>query len=87
MNFTATNIYTLVKDKDLAPGKGVVPEGSKGIKALHCISRPSSEVVIRMVNGQVIKFPSTSFVAGAIYPYSIRQINEAGAGCFLGLSD
>ncbi len=87
MNFIATNIYTLEKDKDLAPGKGILPVGSKPIKAIHCIAQPSSEVIIRTINGQVVKFPPNSFVPGAIYSYSIRQINEAGAGCFLGLSD
>lgn len=87
MNFIATNVYTLVKDVDLAPGKGVIPEDAQPIKALHCISEPEREVIFRTVNDQVVKFPPHSFVVGAIYSYSIRQINEVGAECFLGLSD
>lgn len=87
MNFTATNVYILEKDKDLLPGKGILEKGVKPIKAIHCIQQPTSEVVIRTLNGQVISFPPAAFVTGAIYPYSIRQINEVGASCFLGLSD
>ena len=87
MNFTAKKIYTLEPNKDLLPGKGVLAEDANPIMALHCIIPPNAEVVIRTITGQVIKFPPAAFVCGAIYPYEIRQVNEIGAACFLGLSD
>ena len=87
MNFTAKNIYILPANKDLLPGKGVVPQGANPIKAVHCIQVPNAEVVIRTTSDQVVKFPPGAFVQGAIYPYEIRQVNEIGAGCFVGLSD
>lgn len=87
MKFTAKKIYKLEANKNLTPGKGIVPATAEPIKALHCIKRPHAEVSIRTIEGQAITFPIEAFVPGAIYPYSVIQVNEAGANCFLGLSD
>ena len=87
MNFIATKIYQLEGNKDLLPGRGILPTDSNPIQAIHCIMQPTSEVVIRTATGQVINFPHNSFVQGAIYPYSIRQVNDEGSRCFVGLSN
>lgn len=84
MNFIASKTYKLVANQDLAPGGKIVT--GNAIKALHCIIQPESDVVVRTMDNQVINFPASAFVAGAIYPYQIRQINAEGAKCFLGLS-
>ena len=84
MNFIANKVYSLTANVDLAAGGKHI--SGNAIKALHCIRQPESEVVIRMLDNQVVKFPPEAFVAGAIYPYSIRQINDEGARSFLGLS-
>lgn len=78
------HIHKLKGNADLMPGKGVIPEGSN-IKALHCIKKPTDKVVIRFVGNEKADFPPESFVPGAIYPFSIRQISKSGEDCFYGL--
>jgi hypothetical protein len=87
MNFNVKKIYKLEANKDLHPGHGIIPAGSNPIKAIHCITSPNAEVVIRLTNGEIFNFPPHAFVQGAIYPYEIRQVNEVASDCFLGLSD
>jgi len=84
MNFIANKVYKLTANVDLGPGGNHIT--GNAIKALHCVTGPETDIVIRMLDNQVITFPPEAFVPGAIYPYSIRQINDEGARCFLGLS-
>jgi hypothetical protein len=87
MNFIVKNIYKLEANADLSPGKGIIGRDKQPIKAIHCIKKPNAEIVMRMMNGQVCTFPPGAFVCGAIYQYEIRQVNEVGADCFMGLTD
>jgi len=85
---TYSEIYNLVADANLTPGKSIVTHTNKNpIIALHCIEQPKSEVVFRLDSGKIIKFPPGAFVQGAIYPYKIIQINKEGARCFFGLAE
>lgn len=78
------NIYRLKGNADLLPGKGVIPAG-KEISGLHCIKKPTENVIIRFLGGEKSEFPPNAFVPGAIYPYSIRQISPSGEDCFYAL--
>lgn len=87
MYFIAKRFYTLQPNVDYLPGKGQISENEKPISALHCIAQPKSDIVFRTIAGQVCKLSPEAFVPGAIYPYEIRQVNEAAALSFLGLSE
>jgi hypothetical protein len=87
MYFIAKKFYTLQANIDYLPGKGHIPENQKTITAVHCIAQPKGEIIFRTINGQICKFPPEAFVPGAIYPFEIRQANEAAALCFIGLSE
>jgi len=79
-------LYHLKSDKDYRPGHGVIDATHPCIKSLHCIQFPEKPVNFKTILGQKISLPPEAFVAGAIYPYQIVQINDEGARCFVGLS-
>lgn len=83
---SAKRIYRLDSNKNYLPGHGVIDRSHEPIKALHCIFPPSNKITFKTIENQTISMPKEAFVAGAIYPYSIIQINEEGAKCFIGIS-
>lgn len=85
MNFTAKEFIKLIPNVDLTPGRGHLDKNSSPIYAIHCIKQPRENVVITPVSGEKFTFPASAFVQGAIYPFSVKEINDTGANCFVGL--
>lgn len=82
----AKKIYILEQNKNYRPGDVIINSLQSPITALHCIYQPTKEVVFKTIENQRITIPPSGFVPGAIYPYSIIEINQEGARCFLGIS-
>lgn len=78
--------YKLKSKTNLLGGKGLIPKNKKLI-ALHCIAKPSENIVIQFHDDEIIHFPPDAFVPGGIYNFAIKQINEEGCKCFIGLTN
>lgn len=67
------------KPVDLRPGEYVVHANEPIITAIHIFKwSPKSFIIIETGTGQIIKFPSTALVEGAVYYLKINKLIEAG---------
>ena len=64
---------------DLRPGENLIQPNEAYVTALHIFKwGPSSFMTIETGAGQIIKFPSTAFVEGAVYYIKVRRLIECG---------
>jgi len=71
--------FTENKKVDLSQGGPIVSFDEPHITGIHVFNwSPGSWLIIETVGGQIIRFPSTSLVEGAIYYMRIKSLIEAG---------
>lgn len=64
---------------DLRPGNSVIANTDQPINGIHIFKwGVNSFLVIETHAGQIIRFPSTALVEGAVYYIKINKIMEAG---------
>lgn len=64
---------------DLMPGQSIVHLNEPMISGIHIFNWSSeSWITVETSTGQVVKFPSTSLVEGAVYYMKIRKLIDAG---------
>jgi len=78
--YPLTDIY--FRDKkpvDLMPGQTIVHINEPMISGIHIFNwSAESWITVETVTGQIIKFPSTSLVEGAVYYMKLRKLIDAG---------
>jgi hypothetical protein len=82
----ATKYYPLTdiyfrdnKEVDLRPGAYIVHLNEPPITGLHVFAwSQHSYIIAETAAGQIIKFPGTAFVEGAIYYIKLNRIIEVG---------
>jgi hypothetical protein len=77
--YPITELFFSTKEKvDCTPGGGIVPLQSPPITALHIFNwSPKSSLTVELWSGQVVTYPPTALVEGAIYFVKIRNVIEA----------
>jgi hypothetical protein len=67
------------KEVSLNPGEGLVQTHEVAPMGIHIFNwSPVSYMIAETWSGQVIKFPPTAFVEGAVYYIKIRKLIEVG---------
>jgi hypothetical protein len=67
------------KPVDLMPGQSIVAIHEPMISGIHIFNWSSeSWIKVETATGQIIKFPATSLVEGAVYYMKLRKLIEAG---------
>ena len=78
--YPLTDIY--FRDKkpvDLMHGQTIVHINEPMISGIHIFNwSAESWITVETVTGQIIKFPSTSLVEGAVYYMKLRKLIDAG---------
>jgi hypothetical protein len=68
-----------VKPVNLIPGEYIIHHDEPYITGLHIFNwSPTSWLTVETVTGQVIRFPATSLVEGAIYYLKINKLCDVG---------
>ena len=64
---------------NLTPGNFILSTTDSPVIGLHIFNwSPNSWITIETTNGQIIKFPPTSLVEGAVYYMKLSKLIEAG---------
>lgn len=64
---------------DLIPGQSIVHLNEPVISGIHIFNwSPESWITVETTTGQIIKFPPTSLVEGAVYYMKLRKLINAG---------
>jgi len=67
------------KPVDLMPGQSIVHLNEPIISGIHIFNwSADSWIKVETTSGQIIKFPSTALVEGAVYYMKLRKLIEAG---------
>jgi hypothetical protein len=78
--YPITDIY--FKDKhpvNLIPGQTILSTTDSPIIGFHIFNwGPDSWITVETINGQILKFPSTSLVEGAVYYMKFAKLIAAG---------
>ena len=78
--YPITDIYFKEKKEvSVIPGEGIVQDKEPSIIALHIFNwSPTSYITVETASNQIITFPPTSLVEGAVYYMHIKKLINAG---------
>ena len=86
MSILTTKFYPITdiyfrdgKPVDLMPGMSIVHINEPTISGIHIFNwSENSWITVETITGQVIRFPATSLVEGAVYYMKLRKLISAG---------